>query len=61
MMRTGKGKISRRRSSMRVIHKKAERTDPCGQPVEMLIVISEELEVRVAFRFDRKLGMSFTR
>jgi hypothetical protein len=31
------------------------------QPVEMLIVISEELEVRVAFRFDRKLGMSFTR
>jgi hypothetical protein len=55
MMRTGKGKISRRRSSMRVIHKKAERTDPCGQPVEMLIEISEELEVRVAFRFDRKL------
>jgi hypothetical protein len=27
----------------------------------MLIVISEELEVRVAFRFDRKLWMSLTR
>jgi hypothetical protein len=60
-MRTGNEKVCLGRSSMRTIQRKAERTDPCGQAVEMLIVISEELEVRVAFRFDRKLWMSLTR
>lgn len=34
-----KGDVSLRRSSMRMIHRKAERTDPCGQQVEMLIEI----------------------
>jgi hypothetical protein len=61
MMRTRNGKVCLRRSSMRTIQRKAERTDPCGQPVEMMIVNSEDMEVRVAFRFDRKLWMSLTR
>lgn len=61
IIRAEKGTVSLRRLSMRTIQRKAERTDPCGQPVEMFTVISDELEVRVAFRFDRKLGMSFTR
>lgn len=49
MIRAEKGKVSLRRSSMRMIQRKAERTDRCGHPVEMLTMISDELQVNVSF------------